>query len=221
MASKIYIMPNWCYNKLIVKSNDDVNEFRRFMKKGLKMETIDEKEILVWRISNYLPTPQELINGSLSSDQLIMKYGFDKTCDWNNFNWGTIWDCDDYGFESKLIEDTLYELDFDSAWSPPIQWMITIASQFPGLSFKLEYVEFGTNFSGVTIIENGIFLDLCSEPLLINDFGEDIKFEFNEETNCYKLESGEIYTEDEWFEFELSNLKNPLAGLKMKMYNNQ
>jgi len=99
--------------------------------------------------------------------------------------------------------------------------MITIASQFPSLSFKLEYIEFGINFSGVTIIENGIFLDLCSKPLLINDFGEDIKYEFNEETNSYKLESGEIYTEDEWYEFELSNLKNPLAGLKIKMSNNQ
>jgi len=214
-------MANWCDNKLIVKSNGDEKEFRRFMKQGYKMESIDGNEISVWKISNYFPTPQELNDRTLRTDQLIEKFGFDNSSDWNRFYWGTEQFYNENQIEVNLIEDNLYELDFCSSWSPPIQWMITIASQFPSLSFKLEYIEFGINFSGVTIIENGIFLDLCSKPLLINDFGEDIKYEFNEETNSYKLESGEIYTEDEWYEFELSNLKNPLAGLKIKMSNNQ
>jgi hypothetical protein len=55
-------MPNWCENRLMVSG--DTKELKRFLAMGIAEEPVrysktGEKE-LVWRMSNYLPTPEEL-----------------------------------------------------------------------------------------------------------------------------------------------------------------
>ena len=55
-------MPNWCENRLEVSG--DTKELKQFLAMGITEEPMrysktGEKE-LVWRMSNYLPTPEEL-----------------------------------------------------------------------------------------------------------------------------------------------------------------
>ena len=55
-------MPNWCENRLEVSG--DANELKKFLEIGVKEEPMSysktgEKE-LVWRMSNYFPTPEPL-----------------------------------------------------------------------------------------------------------------------------------------------------------------
>ena len=74
-------MPNWCENKLIVKSNGYESEFLKFMEQGRNKEIIKGKKVKVWRISNYMPTPERLLEENLSENEkkeLINIYGFDE-----------------------------------------------------------------------------------------------------------------------------------------------
>ena len=205
-------MPNWCYNKLIVKSNGDKSSFRRFMDQGRKKETIEGEQNMVWRISNYFPTPEKLLQENLSEiekQELKTMYGFDDWYEWRLFHWGTKWDCDDYGFESSTDEKSYYILDFDSAWSPPIEFLINVSLIYPTLSFQLEYIEPGNQFAGTTYINNGIFLDLCGEPVRKNENGEIIEFTYDDENEQYLLSNGEVYNEDDWHDQDISIEKNP------------
>ena len=205
-------MPNWCYNRLIVKSNDDKSSFRRFMDEGRKKEMIEGEQKMVWRISNYFPTPEKLLQENLSEidkQELKTMYGFDDWYEWRLFNWGTKWDCDDYGFESSTDEKSYYILDFDSAWSPPIEFLINVSIIYPTLSFQLEYIEPGNQFAGTTYINNGIFLDLCGEPVQKNENGEIIDVTYDEENEQYVLSNGEVFNEDDWYDQDISIKKNP------------
>ena len=43
---------------------------------------------------------------------------------------------------------------FDSAWSPPMEWLAQVGPQFPKLSFRLWYAEGGCYFAGVYTVED-------------------------------------------------------------------
>jgi hypothetical protein len=70
--------------------------------------------------------------------------------------WGTKWDVDmcdspDFGPEHKSCH-----YSFNTAWSPPLVWMMTTSKRYPELQFSLNYEENGFDFRGKTIIKNGI-----------------------------------------------------------------
>ncbi len=210
-------MPNWCYNKLVVKSNGDLNEFRRFMKQGRRIETYDGEQENVWRISNYLPTPEGLLSKNISESEkknLKNTLGFDNWYDWRLFYWGTKWDCDNNGFDTYTDENSIFETDFDSAWGPPSEFLINVSIMYPSLSFQLEYLEPGMSFAGTTYINNGFLLDICSDPVHKNEDGEIINVEYDDDNETYILSNGLSYDEDEWFNNELSIQKNPFENLK-------
>ena len=164
-----------------------------------------------------MPTPERLLEENLSENEkkeLINIYGFDNWSDWRCSNWGTHWDCDDIGFEWSTDEKSFYILDFESAWSPPIQFLIRVSFLFPSLSFQLEYLEPGCLFAGVNYVNNGLFLEIQSNPVYKNENGEIIDFTFDDENKQYVLSDGEIYEEDDWFNQEISIERNPFENFK-------
>jgi hypothetical protein len=62
-------------------------------------------------------------------------------------------------------EPTIYEGEgviryaFDTAWSPPTEWLYKVAPQFPELTFKLVYREDGMTFMGMDYYEGGELVD--------------------------------------------------------------
>jgi hypothetical protein len=209
-------MPNWCYNKLVVKSNGDLSEFRRFMKQGRRKESVDGEELNVWRISNHLPIPIELLVDNLSKlekENLKNIFGFNNCHDWRLFNWGTNWDCDDSGFESFTDEDSIFETEFDSAWGPPIEFLINVSIMYPSLSFQLEFIETGMSFAGVVYINNGLFLELCGNPVNKNEEGEIVNVIFDPDIEKYILPTGESIDEQDWYDNEISIEHNPFENL--------
>jgi len=83
---------------------------------------------------------------------------------WRVQNWGTKWDVNinDNGYESSLEwDDDFINVSFDSAWSPPTNWLIKVSKDYPNLHFTLEYEESGCAFKGVMEIcrNNDIFSD--------------------------------------------------------------
>ena len=101
-------------------------------------------------LSNLYPLPKELKDTKSPSDKkdkaLIKKYGADNWYDWCVEKWGTKWDVHAQLDMDGEDEATFY---FDSAWSPPVEWLHHIAPKFPELSFRLKYDEPGMGFCGV------------------------------------------------------------------------
>jgi len=185
-------MPNWCYNKLIVSTKDPDN--KDFSVEDVKyavnpsgrkkpeneaeriMEALDTdfKNSPVLSFETILPTPEE----DLSDDGWY---------DWRIENWGTKWDVDEpVLFEGDAAQNTMGEIAlpdeclvylFNTAWSPPIEWVQELSRKFRDAVFHLVYVDEMDNFSGVNIIYSGMIFDVSSEKdleELLEDYGMDI-----------------------------------------------
>jgi len=129
-------VPNWCSNKLIVGATNekDLDDF--VSKMGGEDEDGDVRE---FSFNALVPRP---------------KTESTNWYDWNCNNWGTKWDASE---PSVYISDEDFKVDitFDTAWSPPIEWLQKVAPQFPKLQFTLLYYEGGMGFAGELEYEEG------------------------------------------------------------------
>jgi hypothetical protein len=142
-------MANWCENKLVITG--DTNEVEKFIKNGISEDGS-------WEFENYYPTPYSLTEG-------------DNWYYWRAENWGTKWNPDDVCISANTIE-------FLTAYSPPVSWIVKVSEEYPNLIFKLTFIE-----------EEG-FAGLCE----IQD-GDCIRYEEGEV--CYVDEDGTIYSRSE------------------------
>ena len=183
-------MPNWCWNHLEV-SGDEI-QLREFVEKSTtNIETSDK-----FSFNGTHPMPKEfenILTGSIDIDGkrckkwrkidgkevevtekeltiLREKYGADNWYDWNCKNWGTKWDACSPTISHNDID--YFAVSFDTAWSPPINWIDNIMQDFPDLSFTLEYEEPGIGFGGRLNAQfDGIWDDVNWE-LEYNEDGE-------------------------------------------------
>lgn len=82
---------------------------------------------------------------------LVEKYGYANWYDWQNANWGTKWDVCDACEGDRT--DTRYEVSYETAWSPNINFMYKFHEMFPELQATLDYYEGGCCFAGTFHIE--------------------------------------------------------------------
>ena len=135
-------MPNWCNNTLTIQGES--KDVERFAKKLHKIKNKDDK--IEDLLKAFVPMPKE--------------WNPDDWYGWNCDNWGTKWDILCHYDE---IEKEHIILEFDSAWSPPIQWLEIVAKKYPKLKFSLKYDEPGMAFMGCAKGTNGIIEDSCIE----------------------------------------------------------
>ncbi len=156
-------MPNWCYNRLIVKNNGVENEVRRFINKGIKKEVQNEEELMVWRITNYLPTPEDLLYMDKTKRQLeecVDKYGFDNPNEWKQFHWGTEY-CEEKLSSLRTDDKTYFSIEFTTSWNLPDHLLLLISCEFPDLTFQIDFEEPGIIGKGSFLIKNGISFLIC------------------------------------------------------------
>lgn len=161
-------MPNWCSNQLVITgASDKIAEFATTIKDGNFLlsqtypmprelsgicsgyATIDGKECRNWREidgKSVAVTEEEL-------NDLSRKFGSTNWYNWNIENWGTKWDLND-GVTCEIDSERI-ACNFDTAWSPPVEWAINVSKKFPELTFELFYSEGGSGFYGSKTIENG------------------------------------------------------------------
>lgn len=164
-------MPNYCWNHLEV-TGDEI-QLREFVEKS----TINIKEGNEFTFNGTHPMPEEFNNiktGACTIDgvrctkwietdgksipvteevlkELNEKYGADNWYDWSNTNWGTKWDaCEPYISHNDI---DYFAVTFDTAWSPPVNWIGNIQQDFPDLRFELEYEEPGMGYGGRLVCE--------------------------------------------------------------------
>ena len=139
-------MPNWCANELYIASKNK-HTLDAFTKKvGLKDDKPDFDFGKILPEPDYekvevLPTFPDIVGDKkpVKSDHAWW--------DWRVQNWGTKWDA----CESHICNNDInfFCVSFETAWSPPIDWIDNIMENFPDLCFELEYEEPGMGFGGL------------------------------------------------------------------------
>ena len=142
-------MPNWCTNYVDITS-DDKAAFAELLKK------IDHKDGFFQQV---LPCPAELVDNDLTTwggtdeeqaareikkKEMAETYGSPSWYEWRIDNWGTKWDVN--GFELFEIDGNTIRLQFDTAWSPPIEIYHALKDQ--GFTINAEYIDEGMGFVG-------------------------------------------------------------------------
>lgn len=82
---------------------------------------------------------------------------------WEINHWGCKWGAAEASLWSH--EDSFLQYGFDTAWSPPISFLEKVASDWPTLSFTLEYSEPGMAFEGEAYFEGGEMMYDDTRPM--------------------------------------------------------
>lgn len=135
-------MPNWCYNSLTVYGSDEfLDPFRdKIDEMG---QAAHEGRFIGGLFEALCPIPN-----------VDDKNWYEKRLN----NWGTKWDV---GFnEIELNDDkNMRQLRFDTAWSPPFDFLLSVSMDYPALRFDLHYREDGMGFGGHAIFLQGWFVN--------------------------------------------------------------
>jgi hypothetical protein len=143
-------MPNWCFNVLTITGDGDVNNFYDENKNTITEDGQTTDTDLDF--SKSVPCPENIYQGPLGSAEREI-HGPLNWYTWNCDNWGTKWNA--AAVSKKQFPDKLTYC-FDTAWSPPLNWLKTTAIKYNNLEFKLEFSEEGEQFEGEYIYKNGI-----------------------------------------------------------------
>jgi hypothetical protein len=140
-------MPNWIECKLIINSKDKIalEDFIKKCETELKLKDHNDK---IHKTKTVL---------SLNCLVPIPKRQEKNWYEWNIKNWGTKWEIDPDGLQRHKINGRTYKYYFDTAWSPPDEWLKKVGELYPTIKFKLKYKEPGMRFKGISTSINGIF----------------------------------------------------------------
>ena len=191
-------MPNWCDNNLYISHPD-----KKMMKKALN----------AWNkgkfLSTLVPEPDYTkvkVKPTFDSSHITGKPQPEFVdpqqawWDWRVQNWGTKWDIgwDDSRDKAELSGDHDMFVNFQSAWSPPLDAYATLVEM--GYSIRAYYFEGGCCFCGrwEDGIDEGYTLDFPEKGSPVQWIEDNIPSDINEEmaiTSSY--EDWEDYMEKE------------------------
>jgi len=142
-------MPNWCSNKLTITGQQaDIQAFKT-KAVGHSPWEAPEGEPDVLNFHSLVPVPDEVLQAGYESA------GYN----WEMANWGCKWGASDLGILNDWEGYVDYE--FYTAWSPPIEFLQTVAVQWPALVLILAYEEPGIGFKGIARFQGDAKEDHC------------------------------------------------------------
>jgi len=169
------IMPNWCYNNLTI---DGTTKGGKILAEAFRPKyPMDDGTLDANPFQDLMPIPEDLRivsgwfgDGTDKQNEMQKlyeankeKYGFENWYHWCIANWGTKWDATVQDFDDNNINDI--RVYFETAWSPPLDFLSWFCEQHPDTVFTLNYDEEGCSFEGETTHnpEDG-FVDNCWTP---------------------------------------------------------
>lgn len=141
-------MPNWCSNILTVSVNSDDEEFGlqqliQFIRDHNRRSDENSDGYITIDLSDEDIENSRDIN--LSFTGTIDHDDNDNWYEWNCNNWGTKWDVVDPTVSVNLrCQTVIYQ--FETAWSPPVEWLEKATKKYPHLEFHMESEEGGCDF---------------------------------------------------------------------------
>jgi hypothetical protein len=122
-------MPNYCENRLTITADKStIDTLQAAFEKGALLETLRPEPTH----EGYAPSGQPCDNG------------MPEWWNWRIANWGTKWDVGGEHGVCERVSDTEIRMDFDSAWSPPIEAL----QSRDDIQYVLHYCETGCDFCG-------------------------------------------------------------------------
>jgi hypothetical protein len=154
-------MPNYCENEVIVSG--DSKQVQKLLD-WFEIETEDldrnfEFKDLKKFFEAALPIPANLQeNGGWF--------------EWCIDNWGTKWDALDLRVGDLATENLRSSITFnyDTAWSPAIQFWQKMSEKFPDIDIENNYYEPGLGFAGTALIRGGVCEDRYINQLTSDDY---------------------------------------------------
>ena len=131
-------MPNWCENKLEVIVDDEHKKNSKAFLKDFYYSNQGKENLL--SLSAEVPIPSNV------KDEY----------EWKIKNWGTKWEVEEVSVNEEVDKITYW---FDTAWSPPLEWLQTASKNFPQLTFVLNFDEPGVGLFGGVRVENGSIVE--------------------------------------------------------------
>jgi len=147
-------MPNWCYNSVTLH-HTDVNKMNALKKH------LDSSGLIA---SYFIPIPKE------EEDNWYV---------WNVNNWGTKWDFEPLDWCSV---DNQIEINFDSAWSPPIAlydflvtegWSVDAKYNEPGMGYIGQYTDGSDDYYEYDVSEFDSIKSLPEDLILFGNLEEE------------------------------------------------
>ncbi len=139
-------MPNHCYNRVTFYSDDTtmILKLHKIWKSGLENDDIKENCKTVF--GNFIPEPDwsPFRSGLRFKSTDVMD---DRWYNWRVHNWGTKWDAYDLSVDECDLPHG-FEVNFNTAWSPPEEVCNAIRDQFDDLSMSWFYDEPGCEIAG-------------------------------------------------------------------------
>ena len=125
-------MPNYCSNAIVVKSNGSKEAERELVEFFERIDSTKGKS-----------------QSGIFSEFVSGKYM--DSSEWRSDNWGTGWDIG----HKAITFVTENHMTFETSWSPPIQWVLTVSKEYPRLIFEIAFSEMGMSFAGVIEAQDG------------------------------------------------------------------
>jgi len=211
-------MPNWCYNSLCVSGNKEI--LADFVSKTLvpcnmsSEEEYDESHRFTFNILH--PTPKALEGNTSPLRKLegeddtqfkermaenVRLYGADDWYRWHLDNWGTKWDASSTSVEQ--LDETNFNVQFHTAWSPPIDWFEKIIPMYPQLEFDLIFDEESQDFCGrMTGIEGETDLQV-GKPYFTDEEDNRVIYDMDEEKWKYE-DSGQLIDDEDFYPIDVN-----------------
>ena len=152
-------MPNWCSNRLTLRCTD--LRYKKFIDTYVSGNPDQPDQECIFNLQAIDPTPDELlqvtapVKSAVKRETFVKKYGAEDWYEWRIRHWGTKWIPEIHTIKHRSI-------GFDSAWSPPVDAVLTLSKQMPAVEFTLEYCEPGNGVAGCIVIQNGEQIE-CDE----------------------------------------------------------
>lgn len=119
--------------------------------------------------------------------QLVAEFGADNWYDWNIKMYGTKWDASTTEFDA---EDDFFSVWFDTAWSPPGQFIENLQIKYPQLYFELIYDLEGSQLCGRFSTyrdDNGVVIEHEESELTYRAYdGRDVYYNESVGDWCYQ-----------------------------------
>jgi hypothetical protein len=131
-------MPNWCSNEVVITANDPA-----VIEKIMSIAPGEDSE---FSMENFVPTPNELLEGT----------GW---YEWRIKEWGTKWDMSELYMSTS---ERSISLGYSTAWSPNIAFWESFSKFYP-VKISHQYLEEGMCFIGEASIEDGRVEDYTTE----------------------------------------------------------
>jgi hypothetical protein len=211
-------MPNWCYNSLCVSGNKEI--LADFVSKTLvprnmsSEEEYDESHKFTFNILHPLPkaleggfSPLPKLEGEDDTQykermaENIRLYGAEDWYRWHIDNWGTKWDASSTCVEQ--LDDQNFNVQFHTAWSPPIDWFEKVIPMYPQLEFDLIFDEESQDYCGRMTGNNGE-IDLQVGKPYFTDY-EEKRVIYDMSKGKWKYEdSGELIDDEDFYPIDVN-----------------